>query len=59
MAPKMGRPKIENPKDQRLQVRVDKATIDALDKCAEVLNVNRSEVVRMGVELVRDKIEGK
>lgn len=52
----LGRPPISNPKDKRLQVRVDDKTITLLDECAKKMDTNRSEVVREGIELVSEKI---
>ena len=52
----LGRPPIDNPKDKRLQVRVDEKTIDLLDKCAKAKGTNRSEIVREGIELVSEKM---
>jgi len=53
----MGRPTIENPKDKRLQVRVDEETIAMLDECAKAKNTNRSEIVRDGIHLVKSEID--
>lgn len=55
---KMGRPPIENPKSERLQVRVDKETIETLDSCAQAKRTNRSEIVREGIMLVKKSIDG-
>ena len=48
----LGRPPIDNPKDKRLQVRVDGKAIVLLDKCAKAKGTNRSEIVREGIKLV-------
>ena len=53
---KIGRPPSENPKSERLYLRVDEKTRDMLDTCTEVLNVTRSEVLRMGIEKVYDDL---
>ncbi|MGI6689332.1 MAG: CopG family transcriptional regulator [Clostridiales bacterium] len=55
----MGRPPIENPKSERLQVRVDKETLATLDRCAQAKQTNRSEILREGIELVREQIDGQ
>ena len=59
MNPRTGRPPSENPKDKRLQVRVDEQTITLLDECAKKANTNRSEIVREGIELVKEKLDGQ
>lgn len=33
-----------------LRVRMDEETLQQLDKCCEVLNLSRSEVVRKGIQ---------
>lgn len=43
---KMGRPIVGNPKDIRLEVRVDKPTLDKLDKLAKKEKCTRAEVIR-------------
>lgn len=58
MSPRTGRP-IEGQarKDIKLQIRVDKPTLDNIDKLAERLNTTRTGVLMKGVELVRDSLE--
>ncbi|QUH28845.1 ribbon-helix-helix protein, CopG family [Vallitalea guaymasensis] len=56
---KMGRPLSDNPKNIRLQLRVDKETMDMLDECAKELNSNRSDVVRKGIKKVADDLKAK
>lgn len=55
---KMGRP-TEAVKSERLQVRVDKSTIEDLDYCVEALKKSKSEIVREGIQLVKATIEPK
>lgn len=57
MSPKTGRPKIENPKDTMLRVRLDDVYCEKLDKCAKSLNLSKSEVVRKGIDLVEQSIK--
>ena len=52
MSPKTGRPPKENPKDTRIQIRLDKQTLEKLDVCAEHKKSNRSEIIRQGIDLV-------
>lgn len=52
MSPRTGRPPKENPKDTRIQIRLDKETLGKLDKCAEREQTTRSEVIRQGIDLV-------
>ena len=54
---KAGRPKSENPKAIKLQVRVDAETLTKLDEYAERLESNRSDVVRKGIDLVGKELQ--
>lgn len=50
MVAKRGRPVIENSKDYMLRVRMNKETIEQLDKCCKNENKSRSEIVRECIE---------
>lgn len=52
MSPRTGRPKAENPKDTRIQIRLDKETLDKLDECATKSSTTRSDIIRQGIDLV-------
>jgi len=54
---KMGRPISDNPKDKTLRIRVDTKTLEILDECVEILNSTRSDVVRQGVDKIRDDLK--
>ena len=57
MGPKPGQKLTDNPKDFLLQVRLDAETKKELDYCAEQLGSDRSKVVRMGIQLVKQSIK--
>ena len=57
MPQKIGRPCKDNPKDTRIQVRLDKETLKKLDECAKEKNTTRSEVIREGIVLVNGKLK--
>ena len=52
-------PNPENPKDTMLRVRVDKITLDRLDRSVKKLNSTRSEVIRQGIDLMDEKLQKK
>ena len=52
-----GRPASENPKDYMLRVRMDKETLEQLDKCCEIKKLSRSEFVREGIKEQYVKLE--
>lgn len=49
-AMKKGTKLTDNPKDYMLRVRMDKETVEKLDKICEAESTSRSEVVRNGIE---------
>ena len=53
----MGRPPAENPKDKTLRIRVDTSTIEKLDQCSQALDTTRSDIVRKGIDMVRDSLK--
>ena len=58
MSPKTGRP-IEGQarKDIKLQIRVDKPTLDSIDDLAKKLGTTRTGVMMKGIELVRNSLD--
>lgn len=57
MSPKTGRPLKKDPKDTRIQVRLDKDTLNKLDICVDESKSNRSEILRQGINLVYANIK--
>ena len=56
---KMGRPKVENPKDYRLGVRIDAETKERLQTYCKENNVPYGEAVRRAINLLIGKEEKK
>ena len=54
---KKGTKLTDNPKDYMLRVRMDRKTVEKLDKICELENVSRSEAVRKGIEEQYQKIK--
>lgn len=59
MSPRTGRPKSDNPKDIQLKIRADKQTIDDLDFCCKETNLSRSDIIRLGIQKVKEDLENK
>ena len=57
MSPRTGRPLKKDPKDTRIQVRLDKDTLNKLDTCVNRSKSNRSEIIRQGIDLVYANIK--
>lgn len=49
MSPRTGRPKVENPKNCDIKVRVDEVTNAELIKYAKKNNITRTEVIRQAI----------
>ena len=58
MSPKTGRP-IEGQarKDIKIQIRVDRPTLDSIDELAKKLGITRTGVMMKGIELVRNSLD--
>lgn len=57
LSPRSGRPKVENPKNIQLKIRADKQTILDLDFCCEKKGLTRSDVIRLGIQKVKQEVE--
>lgn len=57
MSPRTGRPISEDGrKDKLLQVRLDKRSLQTLDKCAKELETTRSTAVREGISVLAKRL---
>ena len=52
MSPRTGRPKVENPKNNDVKVRLDTKTINELDMYCKENEVTRAEAIRKGIDLL-------
>lgn len=59
MSPRTGRPKVDNPKDIQLKIRADKQTMSDLDFCCRMLDKSRSDIIRLGIQRVKNDLEKK
>lgn len=55
MTAKMGRPKVDNPKDIRYSIRIDAETEKKLQAYCEKHNITKGQAFRKGIELLLDK----
>lgn len=54
-----GRPKIDNPKNVRLEIRLTQEENNVLTECAKRLGVTKTEVINKGILLVKKELEKK
>ncbi len=57
MTPRTGRPPIENPKSERITVRLDKDRVKILDAYCEQEKIERAEAIRRGIDKLEDCIK--
>ena len=57
MSPRTGRPKIENPKSDRITVRLDKSSTDILSRYCQQKGVDKAEAIRRGISRLKDEIK--
>ena len=50
---KVGRPKEQNPHNQRFEVRLTEEQYKMLQECSEKASIRKSEVIVRGIELFR------
>lgn len=53
MSPRLGRPPIENPKSERITVRLDAETMKQLTIYCEQEQIDKAEAIRRGIEKLR------
>ena len=51
MSPKMGQKLTDNPKDKRIEIRMDKETVKKMDCLVAEQNSDRSKIIRQGIEI--------
>lgn len=56
MQPRTGRPKSDNPKNIQIKIRADKKTVEDLDHCCDIKKMTRSDVIRLGIQMVKEDI---
>ena len=57
MSPRTGRPKIENPKSERITVRLDSESVNIINEYCKCKNVGKAEALRIGISKLRADIE--
>lgn len=53
MTGKIGRPKINNPRDKRLTIRVTQSEFEEIGQVAESKHLTKTDVVLKGIELLK------
>ena len=59
MSPRTGRPRSTNPKNIQVKLLADRATVEDLLFCCERLGMTKSDVIRLGIQLVNEELDKK
>ena len=59
LSPRTGRPPSKNPKDIQVKFLADKSTIEDLMLCCKKLGMTKSDVIRLGIQKVKELADKK
>lgn len=59
VSPRTGRPPSEHPKNIQVKFLADQPTIDALHLCSQKLGLTKSDVIRLGIQMVKETADKK
>lgn len=59
MSPRTGRPPKDNPRNVNLNIRITKDEANKIQKCADRLNMTRTDAIMKGIDMVEKEIEHK
>ena len=57
MSPRTGRPPADNPKNIQLKIRADAQTVEDLNYCCKQLGQSKSDVIRLGIQMVKKSVK--
>ena len=57
MSPRTGRPPKQNPRNINLNIRLTKNEAYDIQKCAELLNITRTDAIIRGIQLLKAEIK--
>lgn len=57
MSPRTGRPKIDNPKNERITVRLDNHSAQILNLYCEQNKIEKAEAIRIGISKLESEIK--
>jgi len=59
MTPRIGRPKKDNARTDRIDTRLTKEEVEKLNYCCEVLSMTKAAVIRKGINKVYEELKTK
>ncbi len=54
-----GRPKIDNPKSERFEIRLTKEEADEIQYCADMLNTSKADAIKLGIKKLKEELNKK
>lgn len=57
MSPRTGRPKSDNPRSYRFEIRMNKELAEKLQECADKLHISKTAVIEKGIDLVHKSVQ--
>lgn len=57
MSPRTGRPKSDNPRNYRFEIRMNKELAEKLQDCADKLQISKTAVIEKGIDLVYKSVK--
>lgn len=59
MSPRTGRPKADNTRDKKLNIRLRQEELDSIQECADKLNKTRTDAIMEGIKLLKVELDNK
>lgn len=59
MSPRTGRPKSENTRDKKLNIRLRQEELDLIQECSEKLNMTRTDTIMEGIKRLKVELNKK
>jgi hypothetical protein fuD12_10862 len=59
MSPRTGRPRSDNPRDQKLNLRLRQDELDLIQECAKKLSETRVNAIMKGIYLLKSMLDKK
>lgn len=59
MSPKTGRPKADNTRDKKLNIRLRQNELELIQECANKLNKTRTDTIMEGIKMLKVELDNK
>ncbi|CAL7909417.1 hypothetical protein [Fusobacterium necrophorum] len=57
MSPRTGRPKLENARDKKLNIRLRQEELDLIQECSEKLKKTRTDTIMEGIKKLKRELD--